>query len=70
MTDVSINVYPMNLVHFVDLFLFTKQFCCDVEYFLQGEIRRINDGILILQKIPSHDCRRIHRRSHEHSPNY
>ena len=61
---------PMNVVHIADLFLFAHQFCCDVEHFLQGEIRGIHDGILIIHGILSHECRRIHRRNHEHAPTY
>ena len=38
--------------------------------FFKAEIRGIHDGILIIQAILSHECRRIHRRSHEHSLNY
>ena len=34
------------------------------------EISGIHDGILNIHEILSHECRRIHRRSHEHSPNY
>ena len=62
--------FPMSLVHIVDLFLFAHQFCGYVEHFLQGEICGILDGILIIQEILSHECRRIHRHSHKHSPNY
>ena len=43
----------MNLVHIVDLFLFTHQFYCDVEHFLQGEICGILDRIWIIQEILS-----------------
>ena len=63
-------LFPMNIVHIVDLFLFAYQLYCDVEHFLQGVICGILDGILIIQEILSNKCRRIHRRSHEHSPNY
>ena len=63
-------ICPKNFVHFVNLFLFAHQFFWDVERFLQGEICGILDGILITKEILSHECRRIHRRSHEHSPNY
>ena len=62
--------FPMNLVHIVDLFLFAHQFYCDVERFLQNEIRRIHGGILMIHEILSHECRHIHRRSHKHSTNY
>ena len=60
----------MNRIHIEDLILFAHQFCSDVEHFLQGEIRGIDNGILIIQEILSHECRRIHRCSHEHSPYY
>ena len=63
-------IFRMNLVHIVDLFLFAHHFFKDVEHFLQGEICGIHNGILIIQEILSHECRRIHRRSHKHSPNY
>ena len=62
--------FPMNIVQIVDLFLFTHQFQCDVEHFLQIEICCIHDEILNIHVILSHECRRIHRRSHQHSPNY
>ena len=41
-----------------------------VEHLLQSETYGIRDGILSIQEILSHECRRIHRRSHEHSPYY
>ena len=61
---------PMNFIHIVNFLLFAHQLYCDLEHFLQGEICGILDGILIVQEILSPECRRIHRRSHEHSPNY
>ena len=63
-------IFPINFVHVISLFLFAHQFFWDVEHFLQGEICGILDGVLIIQEILSHECRRIHRCSHEHSPNY
>ena len=60
----------MNVVQTMDLILFAHQFRSDVEHFLLGEIRGLHDGILMIQEILSHECRRIHRCSHEHSPNY
>ena len=55
MTDVSMNVFPMNLIHIGDLILFAHQFCRYVEHFLQGEICCIHNGILIVLEILSHD---------------
>ena len=60
----------MNVVHIIDIFLFAHQFRSDIEHLLQSEICGILDGIFIIHEILSHECRRIHRRSHEHSPNY
>ena len=37
-----------------------------VEHVLQGEICGILDGILIIQEILSHECRRIHHRGNEY----
>ena len=60
----------MNFVQIIDLILFAHQFCRYVEHVLQSEISGIHGGILNIHEILSHECRRIHRRSHEHSPNY
>ena len=54
MTDVSMNVFPMNLFHIGDLILFAHQFCRHVEHFLQGEICCIHNGILIVLENLSH----------------
>ena len=61
---------PMNVVQIIDLVLFSHQFCSDVEHLFQNEISGIHDEILNSWEILSHECRRIHHRSHEHSPNY
>ena len=60
--------FPMNFLQIINLILFAHQFYCDVEHSLKSEIRRIHDGRLIVHEILSHECRPIHRRSHEHSP--
>ena len=52
------------------IILLTYQSQCDIEHVLLSEISGIHDGILNIHEILSHECRRIHRRSHEHSPNY
>ena len=70
MIDVSMNVFPMNLIQIEDLILFAHKFCRYVKHFLQGEIWCIHNGILIVLEILTHECRHIHRRSHKHSPNY
>ena len=70
MTDASMNVFPMNLVHIGNLILFAHQFCRYVEHLLQGEICCIHNGILIVLEILSHECRCMHRHSHKHPPNY
>ena len=62
--------FLMNLNHIGDLILFAHQFCRYVEHFLQGEICCIQNRILIVLEILSHECRCIHPRSHKHSPNY
>ena len=62
--------FPKNRIHIEDFFLFAHQFRWYVEHFLQSEIRWIHNGILVIQEILSHECRRIHRRGHKHSPNY
>ena len=60
----------MNVVKIIDLFLFAYQICSDVENMLLSEISGSHDGILNIHEFISHECRRIHRRSHENSPNY
>ena len=59
----------MNFVQTMDFHLVVHQLRGDIEHLLQSEIFRIHDEILNSREILSHECRRIDRCSHEHSPN-
>ena len=63
-------IFPIIFVHIVDLFLVAHQFCWDVEHFFKVRSVEFSMEFLNIHETLSHECRRIHRRSHKHSPNY
>ena len=54
----------------MDFLLIFHQLRGDIKHLFQCEIFMILDNTLNSWEILSHECRRIHRRSHEYSPNY
>ena len=69
MTDVSMNVFPHeSLRHWRSHHVRPPILQMMSNIFFRVRSVEFNDGILIIHEILSHESRRIHRRSHEHSP--